>query len=167
MVNQNETHLIKMDYYRQRALNQSNRTNEIQEQMTNSNIDSLIINRSNNLLINKPEIDLPYQNLLSSSFRRNFFKDYKLVLNEIMNKIESDQLNKLEHPSIINFKKESIKLINTYIDTASIEHNQALELSEQRSKCRSNEINRRINLFTDLQYDCEELEADLIEYLGY
>ena len=85
------------------------------------------------------------------------------MLDELLAKIETDR----EQPSLIRFKEESVGLISSYIDCASLDHHLALEQSKQRSERISGEINKRIGLLTNLQYQFEDLEADLLEYLGY
>ena len=100
-----------------------------------------------------------------ASIKRNFFKDCKLMLNEIIDKIDSDQF--VEHPSLIKFKRESLKLISSYIDSAYNNHNEALERSKRRTDDISSQITERISLFKDLQFDYEDLEIELLDYLGY
>ena len=118
---------------------------------------------SNQMSISPPLNDRSDQ--LYPSLKRSFLKDCKAVLDELLEQIETDRL--LEQPSLVRFKEESLGLIRSYIDSASLDHSRALERSKQRSECMTNEIGQRIGLLAKHQADFEGLEADLLEYLGY
>lgn len=152
MVNEksaSEELLYQTEYHSRRALNQMSTAHDQSSQEPAAN----------------HQIHSSHSDQLYPSLKRSFFKDCKMVLDELLEQIESDRL--LEQPSLIRFKEESIGLISSYIDCASLDHSRALERSKQRSECITNEISKRIGLLTKHQSDYENLEADLLEYLGY
>lgn len=144
----------RSEYDRKRALNQmSSSSSPISEKTAGQETTAALIGQP---------IDSDH---LYPPLKRSLFKDCKAVLDELLEQIENDRL--LEPPSLIKFKEQSISLIGDYMDSAWLDHNRAVERSKQRSECASDEISRRLRLFTRLKNDYEDLEADLLEYLGY
>lgn len=155
-INNNEETLFTkmMNYNHQKELDRLSllKKDEIKEtdlKTETSLIDDHELSRSNN-----PSIKL------------NFFKECKMVLNNIIDRIEFEEKTQITS-SFARFKKEMVNTLSNYIETARIDFNDAKEQSDQRNECISSLIDRRINLFKNLVHDYEEIEIDILEYLGY
>lgn len=128
--------------------------------MTNLNEDASSSERDQDS--NLDSISNSNRNHFYSNVKVNFFKDYKMALDSLLEKLDNQASS-----SIIDFQKESMNLINKYIDQASVDYNNTLESIRQRYERISNQSSKCINLFNNLISDREDLEIELLGYLNY